>query len=143
MSDLNKVMLIGRLGGDPEMRYTGSGSAIANFNLATSERWTDKNTGEKKERTEWHKVTFFGRLAEVIGEYASKGKQVYIEGNLQTEKWQDNNGQDRYTTKVIGREFKLLGSRGDQPTQPAQTGGFREKPAEAQNGQGQDDNIPF
>lgn len=131
MSDLNKVMLIGRLGQEPETRYTASGAAITNCSVATGERWTDKNSGEKKERTEWHRIVFFGRLAEIAGEYLSKGSQVYIEGKLQTDKWQDSNGQDRWTTKIIGNELKMLGSKGDQTQAPPEQSGFRDKPAPA------------
>jgi single-strand DNA-binding protein len=108
---LNKVTLIGRLGADPEVRYMPSGSAVANVSLATNFRWKDKQTGEKKESTEWHRVVFFNRLAEIVGEYLKKGAQVYVEGRLQTRKWQDQNGHDRYTTEIIASEMQMLDSR--------------------------------
>ena len=108
---INKVILVGHLGRDPEIRYASSGSAIANISLATSESWKDRNTGEKQERTEWHRVVFFGRLAEIAGEYLKKGAQVYIEGRLQTRKWQDKEGQDRYTTEVVANEMQMLGAK--------------------------------
>ena len=98
---INKVILVGNLGGDPETRYTASGAAITNITVATSESWRDKQTGENQERTEWHRVVAFGRTAEVCGEYLKKGRQVYIEGRLQTRKWQGQDGQDRYTTEVV------------------------------------------
>ena len=108
---VNKVILVGNCGQDPETRYTANGSAITNISIATSESWKDKQTGEKQERTEWHNVTFFGRLGEIAGEYLKKGSQVYIEGSLRTEKWQDKQGNDRYTTKVIASEMQMLGGR--------------------------------
>ena len=108
---LNKVTLIGRLGADPEVRYMPSGGAVANITLATNFRWKDKQSGEKKESTEWHRVVFFNRLAEIAGEYLKKGGQVYVEGRLQTRKWQDQNGQDRYTTEIIATEMNMLDSR--------------------------------
>lgn len=109
---VNKVILVGNLGADPEMRHTGSGTAICSFNLATSESWTDKQSGEKQERTEWHRVKIFGRLAEIAGEYLKKGAQIYVEGRLQTRKWQDKDGHDRYTTEIVANEMQMLGSRG-------------------------------
>ena len=109
---INKVILVGNLGKDPEMKYTASGAAIANITVATSESWNDKQTGEKQEKTEWHRVVFFRRLAEIVGEYLRKGSQVYIEGKLQTRKWQDQNGQDRYTTERVANEMQMLGGRG-------------------------------
>jgi single-strand DNA-binding protein len=108
---LNKVTLIGNLGADPEMRYMPSGGAIANVNLATTMRWKDKQSGERKESTEWHRVVFFNRLAEIAGEYLKKGSQIYVEGRLQTRKWQGQDGQDRYTTEIIASEMHMLGSR--------------------------------
>ena len=113
MSGVNKVILIGNLGSDPEIRYTDSGAAIGNITVATSESWKDKNSGERIERTEWHRVVLFRRLAEVAGEYLRKGAKVYIEGKLQTRKWQDQNGNDRYTTEIVARDLQMLGSRGD------------------------------
>ncbi|MDH5180770.1 MAG: single-stranded DNA-binding protein [Gammaproteobacteria bacterium] len=109
---VNKVILIGNLGRDPEIRYMPNGGAVANVTIATSEVWKDKNTGEQQEKTEWHRVVFFRRLAEIAGEYLKKGSKVYIEGKLQTRKWQDNNGQDRYTTEILGNELQMLDSRG-------------------------------
>lgn len=109
---INKVILIGRLGKDPETRFSPDGSAVANLTLATSESWKDKGSGEKQERTEWHRVVFFGRLAEIAGEYLKKGAQIYVEGRLQTRKWQDKSGQDRYTTEIVGNDLQMLGGRG-------------------------------
>ncbi|WP_118986602.1 single-stranded DNA-binding protein [Photorhabdus sp. CRCIA-P01] len=126
---INKVILIGNLGQDPEVRYMPNGGAVTNITLATSESWRDKQTGEMKEKTEWHRVVLFGKLAEVAGEYLRKGSQVYIEGALQTRKWQDQNGQERYTTEVVvnmGGTMQMLGGRaggGTQDTQP-QGGGW-------------------
>ncbi len=108
---VNKVILIGNLGRDPEVRYSPNGQAIANVTIATSESWKDKNSGEKQERTEWHRVVFFGRLAEIAGEYVKKGAQVYIEGRLQTRKWQDKEGEARYTTEIVATDMQMLGSR--------------------------------
>ena len=109
---INKVILVGNLGADPETRYMPSGSAVTNLSVATSESWKDKQTGEQKERTEWHKVAMFNRLAEIAAEYLKKGSQVYIEGKLRTRKWQDQNGQDRWTTEIIADEMQMLGGRG-------------------------------
>ena len=108
---LNKVILIGNLGRDPEVRYSSGGNAIANFSIATSERWKDKNTGDPVEKTEWHRVVAFNRLGEICGEYLKKGSQVYVEGKLQTRKWQDKEGQDRYTTEIVAGEMQMLDSR--------------------------------
>jgi single-strand DNA-binding protein len=108
---LNKVTLIGRLGADPEVRYMPTGGAVANISLATSARWKDKQTGERKENTEWHRIVFFNRLAEIVGEYLKKGSQVYIEGRLQTRKWQGQDGQDRYTTEIIAAEMHMLDNK--------------------------------
>jgi single-strand DNA-binding protein len=109
---INKVILVGNLGGDPEVRYTASGSAVTNINMATSESWRDKQSGEMQERTEWHRVVMFGKLAEIAGEYLKKGRQVYVEGKLQTRKWQGQDGQDRYTTEVVANEMQMLGGGG-------------------------------
>ena len=125
---VNKVTLIGNLGNDPELRSTQSGSAVANITLATSESWRDKETQETKERVEWHRVIFFGRLAEVVNEYLRKGSQVYVEGRIQTRKWQDKDGNDRYTTEIVANEMQMLGNRGtnsdssagQQPTSTSQ-----------------------
>ncbi len=112
---VNKVILIGNLGRDPEVRYTPNGMAVANITLATSESWKDKQTGENQERTEWHRIVLFGRLGEIAGEYLRKGAKVYIEGRLQTRKWQDKNGQDRYTTEIIADSMQMLDSKGGGP----------------------------
>ena len=109
---VNKVILLGNLGADPETRYTASGSAVTNIRMATTDTWRDKQSGEQQERTEWHRVVFFGRLAEIAGEYLRKGSQCYVEGRIQTRKWQGQDGQDRYTTEVVANEMQLLGSRG-------------------------------
>ena len=109
---INKVILVGHLGNDPEMRYGNNGNAIANISLATTASWKDKNTGEQQDRTEWHRVVMFNRLGEIAGEYLKKGSQVYIEGRLQTRKWQDQSGQDKYTTEIVANEMQMLGGRG-------------------------------
>ena len=109
---VNKVTIVGNLGQDPEVRYTTSGAAVTNISVATSEQWKDKNTGEDVVQTEWHRIVFFGRLAEIAGEYLKRGSQVYIEGKLQTNKWQDKNDQDRYTTEIIANEMQMLGAKG-------------------------------
>ena len=136
---LNKVLLVGNLGADPETRYQQSGTAVTNITLATSDSWKDKNTGENQERTEWHKVSFFGRLAEVAGEYLKKGSKVYIEGKLQTRKWTDKDGNDRWSTDIVSHEMQMLDSKaGGQEQQQAtpqqyakgkseQTSGFAEE----------------
>lgn len=150
---INKVILIGNLGSDPDTRYTPNGGAVANITLATSDEWKDKATGEKKEKTEWHRVVFFGRLAEIAGEYLKKGSKVYVEGRLQTRKWQDKEGQDRYTTEIVANEMQMLdgrsgGSAGYTQEAPASSGGNRpakDTPAGSggfDNG-GFDDDIPF
>ncbi len=112
MASVNKVILIGNLGRDPEMRYTTGGDAVANFSIATTDQWRDKSSGEKQERTEWHRIVLFGRLAEIAGEYLKKGRPVYIEGRLQTRKWTDKDGNERYTTEIVGDRMQLLGSAG-------------------------------
>jgi len=109
---INKVILIGNLGADPETRAMPSGTTVANLRIATSESWRDKQSGEQQERTEWHRVALFGRLAEIAGEYLRKGSQVYIEGSLRTRKWQDKQGNDRYSTEIVGNELQMLGGRG-------------------------------
>lgn len=139
MASLNKVMLIGKLGKDPEVRFTASGQAVAGFSLATNEKFKNKS-GEWEERTEWHNITLWGKLAEIAGEYLSKGKLAYIEGRLQTRKWQDKSGNDRYTTEIVGDKMQLLspkgdGSRSSEAPHPA-TSGFEEPPI-------MDDDIPF
>lgn len=110
---VNKVILIGNLGADPEVRYTPAGVAVANFNLATSESWTDRNTGERQERTEWHRIVMWRKLAEIAGQYLKKGSKIYTEGKLQTRSWEDQNGQKRYTTEVVVDDMQMLDSRGD------------------------------
>jgi single-strand DNA-binding protein len=107
---VNKVILVGKLGADPEVRYTSGGSAVATFSIATNERWNDKNTGERQERTEWHRIVAWGRLGEICGEYLSKGKQVYIEGRLQTRSWDDRDGNKKYMTEVVAANMVMLGS---------------------------------
>ena len=152
---INKAIVLGNLGRDPEIRYASNGSAIANFSIATSESWNDKNSGEKVEKTEWHRVVAYRRLAEIIGEYLKKGSQVYIEGKLQTRKWQDKEGQDRYTTEIVANEMQMLGSRGDSggggssydqsapaPKAAPPTGSADAVPAPSGGGDF-DDDIPF
>ena len=124
MASLNKVLLIGNLGADPEIRYMPSGDAIANLRIATTDTWKDKG-GEKQERTEWHRVALFGKLAEIAGEYLKKGSAVYIEGRIQTRKWQDKEGQERYTTEIVANEMKMLGGRGTGGTADMDKGGSR------------------
>lgn len=115
---VNKVILIGNLGSDPELRYTPSGSAVANANLATTETWRDKVSGELQDRTEWHRIVFFNRLAEIVGEYLRKGSKVYVEGSLRTRKWQDKNGIERHTTEIIANEMHILDSRAGRTDKP-------------------------
>ena len=110
---VNRVIILGNLGNDPEVRATTTGSRVATISVATSESWTDKNTGQKQEKTEWHRVVFFNRLAEIVEQYLHKGSQVYVEGRLQTRKWQDQNGQDKYTTEIVANEMQMLGGRGE------------------------------
>jgi len=120
---INKVTIVGNLGDDPEVKYMPSGGAVTNISVATSESWKDKQTGQPQERTEWHRIVFFNRLAEIAGEYLKKGSQVYVEGSLRTRKWQDQSGQDRYTTEIVGSEMQMLGGRqgaGDAPRQRPQ-----------------------
>jgi single-strand DNA-binding protein len=142
---INKVILVGNLGADPETRYTPSGSAVTKIRIATSESWKDKQSGERQERTEWHKVVFFGRLAEISGEYLKKGSQVYIEGSLRTDKWQDQSGQDRYTTEIVANEMQMLGGRPGAGA-PAMGGGQRAASAPQPQAAAEpvlDDDIPF
>jgi single-strand DNA-binding protein len=143
---INKVILVGNLGVDPETRYMPSGSAVTNLRIATSESWKDKQSGEQQERTEWHRVAMFGRLAEIAAEYLRKGSQVYIEGSLRTRKWQDNDGNDRYSTEIIANEMQMLGSRGDAsaPARAAPGGGGGHA-AVAESGPPDEfnDDIPF
>jgi single-strand DNA-binding protein len=120
---VNKVILIGNLGADPETRAMPSGTTVANLRIATSESWRDKQTGEQQERTEWHRVALFGRLAEVAGEYLRKGSKVYIEGSLRTRKWQDKEGKDRYSTEIVGNDMQMLDARGGGAGGAAGSGG--------------------
>jgi single-strand DNA-binding protein len=155
MASVNKVIIVGNLGRDPETRYLPSGEAVTNISVATTDTWKDKASGEKKEATEWHRVSFFGRLAEIAGEYLKKGSQVYVEGSLRTRKWQDKDGKDRYTTEIRGDTMQMLGSRagageprgeprgdaapkGDAPASP---GGAAKKPAGKFDDM--EDDIPF
>jgi|TARA_B100000795_G_scaffold98167_1_gene72034 single-strand DNA-binding protein len=141
---VNKVILVGNLGNKPEMRYTQTQTAVATLSIATSESWKDKESGEQREKTEWHRVVFFGKLAEIAEQYLDKGSQLYIEGKLQTRKWQDKEGNDKYTTEILGNEMNMLGSRqssGDggayDQSQPAQ------KPAEPSASNISEEDIPF
>lgn len=142
---INKVILVGNLGADPDTRYMPSGGAVTNLSLATSESWKDKQTGEPKERTEWHKVAMFGRLAEISAEYLKKGSQVYIEGKLRTRKWQDKDGNDRWTTEVIADEMQMLGGRsgGGAPMQGGDNFSQQGSPSRAAEPDDFDDDIPF
>ncbi|MCK6407268.1 MAG: single-stranded DNA-binding protein [Rhodocyclaceae bacterium] len=151
MASVNKVILVGNLGADPETRYLPSGEAVANLRIATTETWKDKQTGERKEATEWHRVSFFGRIAEVCGQYLKKGSQVYVEGRIQTRKWQDKDGQERYTTEIRGEEMKMLGSRqgqgepsygGDAPA-PSYGGAKPAAAGKKPSFDDMDDDIPF
>ncbi|HBO39237.1 MAG TPA: single-stranded DNA-binding protein [Pasteurellaceae bacterium] len=163
MAGVNKVIIVGHLGNDPEIRTMPNGEAVANISVATSESWTDKNTGERRETTEWHRIVFYRRQAEIVGEYLRKGSQVYVEGRLKTRKWQDQSGQDRYTTEIQGDVMQMLGGRGgqgsdyapqgatqqySQPTyqaQPQQSRPAASKPAPQAEPpmDGFDDDIPF
>lgn len=170
MASINKVILIGNLGRDPEVRYTPSGSAVCNITVATSRNWKDKNTGDKVEETEWHRVVFYDRLAEIAGEYLKKGRPVYVEGRLKTRKWTDKDGVEKYTTEIIADNMQLLGGRegmgggdeggggggysrgdegggGERSARPAQRPAPRQAPAAAQKSatgfDDMDDDIPF
>ena len=158
MAGINKVIIVGNLGNDPEIRTMPNGEAVANISVATSESWTDKNTGERREVTEWHRIVLYRRLAEIAGQYLRKGSQVYVEGRLKTRKWQDQNGQDRYTTEIQGDVLQMLDSRSDrqsggyapaaQPTYPSQAQSApratpASKPAAEAPMDNFDDDIPF
>jgi single-strand DNA-binding protein len=160
MASVNKVILVGHLGKDPETRYMPNGDAITNATLATSESWKDKQTGEKKEQTEWHRLVFYRKLAEIAGQYLRKGSLIYIEGSLKTRKWQDKDGQDRYTTEITVNEMTMLGGRGDagggqssgepqqrqQQQRPQGNGGGQQQRQGAPQSRGFDDledDIPF
>ncbi len=142
MASLNKVMLIGNLGKDPEVRYTASGTAVASFSLATSERFKNKN-GEWEDRTEWHNITLWGRLAEIAGEYLAKGRTVFIEGRLQTRKWQDRDGRDRYTTEIVGDKMQILSAKGEGGRPGAGRPETQEAPPYEEPAFNPDDDIPF
>ena len=137
---VNKVILVGNLGQDPDVRYMPNGNAVANISVATSETWKDKNTGEQQERTEWHRVVLFRRLGEIAGEYLKKGSKVYIEGRLQTRKWQDQNGQDRYTTEIVGDNMQMLDSRGGSAPMGGGGGAGASYGGGASSGGGSNDN---
>ncbi|MBX9811018.1 MAG: single-stranded DNA-binding protein [Burkholderiales bacterium] len=151
MASINKVILIGNLGADPETRYLPSGDAVTNIRIATTDTWKDKN-GEKQEHTEWHRIAFFGKLAEIAGEYLKKGAPVYIEGRIRTRKWQDKEGQDRYSTEIVADRMQMLGGRGggseSMAREPAaaSNGGGAKAPQSKKGGGGfdeMDDDIPF
>ena len=162
MASVNKAIIVGNLGRDPEVRYTASGEAICNITVATTESWKDKASGEKKEQTEWHRISFFGRLAEIAGQYLKKGSQVYVEGSIRTRKWTDKEGQERYTTEIRADQMRMLGARQDgqqgsngydqgQAPAPRQQNAPRQQqrapaPAPANSSSGfddMDDDIPF
>lgn len=146
MSGLNKVMLIGNLGQDPEIKTMTSGNSVANLSIATSESWNDKNTGQKVEKTEWHRVVMFNRLAELARDYLNKGSKIYIEGKLQTRKWQDSDGNDRYTTEIVAGSMQFLGGKQDVGggySAPRQPESSQTAPAQAEGADGFDDDIPF
>jgi len=144
---VNKVILVGNCGKDPETRYMPSGGAVTKISIATSDSWKDKQSGEQKDRTEWHNVVFFGRLGEIAGEYLRKGSQVYVEGSLRTNKWQDKSGNDRYTTEIVASEMQMLGGRasGDSyaPAQAQAPAASKPEPAAALVEDSFDDDIPF
>lgn len=140
MAGINKVIIVGHLGNDPEMRSMPNGEAVANISVATSEAWTDKNTGERREVTEWHRIVFYRKLAEICGQYLKKGAQVYIEGRLRTRKWQDQNGQDRYTTETQGDVVQMLGTR---PQSADGANNSQPMPQQDASANAFDDSIPF
>lgn len=140
MAGINKVIIVGHLGNDPEMRSMPNGEAVANISVATSEAWTDKNTGERREVTEWHRIVFYRKLAEICGQYLKKGAQVYIEGRLRTRKWQDQNGQDRYTTEIQGDVMQMLGTR---PQSADGANNPQPMPQQDASANVFDDSIPF
>jgi single-strand DNA-binding protein len=144
---VNKVILIGNVGNDPDMRYTANGGAVCNLSVATTDSWRDKQSGENQERTEWHRVVIFGKLGEIAGEYLRKGSKVYIEGRLQTRKWQGKDGQDRYTTEIVASEMQMLDSKGggsaSYDSAPASKPAPQQQPASAPPADDFDDDIPF
>src|SRR5690348_4267519 len=150
MASVNKVILVGNLGADPETKYLPSGDAVTNIRMATTDRWKDKASGEMKEATEWHRIAFFGRLAQIAGEYLKKGSQVYVEGRIRTRKWQDKEGQDRYSTEIVGDSMQMLGSRagaGEPRGETMSAKPAEAKPAAAKKPAGKfddmEDDIPF
>ena len=142
---VNKVILVGNLGQKPEMRYTATQSAVANISIATTESWKDKESGEMRDKTEWHRVVYFGKLAEIVEKYLDKGSSVYIEGKLQTRKWQDKSGADRWTTEIVGNELTMLGSRASNSNSAQSSSNESESPfPQDDSGPGlTDDDIPF
>lgn len=149
MASINKVILIGNLGKDPEVRFSQDGTAICNINIATSSKWKDKNSGEQREETEWHRVVFYGKLAEIVGEYLKKGKSIYLEGRLKTRKWQNKEGVDQYTTEVIADLMQMLSGRDDgdsgarERSAPAPRTNPTPQPPQSSNLADMDDDIPF
>ena len=149
MSGINKVILVGNIGTKPEVKYSSNGSAIANLSVATSETWNDKNSGEKQEKTEWHRVSLYGKLAEIAGQYLDRGSKVYVEGKLQTRKWQDKDGQDRYTTEIVvsgyGGTLQMLDRREGMATggQSASSNNMNNDTVEVADNSGFEDDIPF
>lgn len=142
---INKVIIVGNLGQDPEVRYMPSGGAVTNISVATSETWKDKDSGDNQERTEWHRIVFFNRLAEIAGEYLKKGSKVFVEGSLRTRKWEDKNGNDRYTTEIVAREMQMLDSKGgsanyESKSEAPTSAPSANKPADLDDF---DDDIPF
>lgn len=137
MSSVNKAVIIGALGADPEVRHMSNGDAVCNLRVATSDKWKDKNSGEQKEATEWHRITFYGKLAEIAGQYLKKGAKVYVEGKITTRKWTDKDGKDNYTTEIVGKEMVMLGGKQDGDSKPKQEG--RQKPPVDDD----EDQIPF
>jgi single-strand DNA-binding protein len=143
MAGINKVILIGRLGRDPEVRYTPDGTAVANFSIATSEEWKDRETGEKKERTEWHRIVAWRKLGEICGEYLSKGRQVYVEGRLQTREWEDQDGKKRWTTEIVARDMQMLGPKEQTESFSEGYAGAGRPGAGPANEPPTEDDIPF
>ena len=142
MASLNRVTLIGHIGKDPEVRYMPSGEAIANVSLATTEKWKGKD-GEKQEKTEWHRVSFFGKLAEIVSEYVKKGSLIYVEGRLQTRKWQDKEGNDKYTTEIVADRMQMLGAKDSKPAEPPQDKPRKEMSNDEMRAMFAEDDIPF
>ena len=143
MASINKVILVGNLGADPETRYMPNGDAVANIRLATTESWKDKASGEKKEITEWHRVVFYRKLAEIVGQYLKKGSSVYVEGRIRTRKWQDKDGQERYTTEIEANEMQMLGGRQSGDSAPSEKPQRNAQGAPRASIEDMDDDIPF